>query len=572
MPNETLRASIIRLAHANPAIRADILPLVTDRVAEGKRGPGSVWKTEGGNWRAMNDKGEAKSFGDDQEAAKAHAGKGGKSKKNETGSNVDPDVMEARRPSISDDLKEYGTHVSVDALKPEHREAIKDYNLEVVGTDAAQAVEIARKIKEGIKKGSDICKMNPPVCEGNKGLTRDKMPQIEGEKTVKQMLEAVKKDGTPDEEARAKGKAMVEAGADPKSDKTIMQTMIDHFKKNGVKTRRTKIPVGMLKATQSEIKAEKTYGMADAHLKGKFPNIGDSVVVSRDGHILDGHHRWAALLTIDPSRDMNVQVIDMDMDDLLKEAQAIPGVYKADFEGKPLDESEQKKYKSEATTKFNAKGKRASADVQAAYNAAMDADRAQIEAATIRLAHTRPDLRAALHPVLGHIRTDRAVRAAVAGSNEIHGKAEAFWRSVDNAVRERDFARRSNMMDGINALILKMTPGQREELIEYIQWAAPQQGWGRGTNSDQSAILMLKHPQRTASRVPKGTPTHVNLWALSDTLRENGGRVPARMPAVRVPHLRRCLAAGLIEEVGGGFALTPLGAKMLSDAGLPSYQ
>ena len=92
--------------------------------------------------------------------------------------------------------------------------------------------------------------------------------------------------------------------------------------------------------------------------------IDASVVVSRDGHILDGHHRWAALLAIDPSRKMKVKVIDMDMKDLLEESQAVPGVYKADFEGNPLGEDDQKKYKSEAKSKFKGKGqgKKASAD------------------------------------------------------------------------------------------------------------------------------------------------------------------------------------------------------------------
>lgn len=418
MSDATLRAGLIRLAHSRPDLRPTILPMLTDRVAMEFDSQEALDKYLKDHPKA--DKSKHKIKGDKSK------GEGDKpEKEKDIKFKVKDSEIDARRPSLSDDLKEYGADATVDKLKPEHREVIKDYNLEVVGNDAAQAVEIARKIKEGIKKGSDICKMNPPVCEGNKGLTRDKMPQIEGDKTVKQMLEAVKKDGSPDEEARAKGKAMVQAGADPDSDKTVMQQMIDHFKANGVKTRKSKAPVGMLKATQSEIKAEKTYGMADAYLKGKFPNIGDSVVVSRDGHILDGHHRWAAMLTVDPSREMNVQVIDMDMDDLLREAQSVPGVYKANFEGTPLDEAEQKKYKAESSTKFKAKakgkgkGKRAfdftaGFDVQASYNRVADADRTAMENGVIRLAHARPEFRSSLRSVLAHIKNDRAVRAAFA--------------------------------------------------------------------------------------------------------------------------------------------------------------
>lgn len=255
--------------------------------------------------------------------------------------------LEKRRPKIdSADLSAYPVNAEADDLSPEHREEIADYKLSIVGDDARQAVEIARKIKEGIKKGADVCKLNPAICAGNLGLTRDKMPQIEGDKTVKQMLES------SNELDKKKGQAMVHAGADPNSDKTILQHMLDHLEKHGVKTSRAEVPVGSLNATQSEIKAEKVYQMADAHLKGKFDKIDDSVVVSKDGHILDGHHRWAALLAIDPAKKMKVKVIDMTMKDLLKEAQVVPGVYKANFEGTPLDEEEQKKYKSESKTTF----------------------------------------------------------------------------------------------------------------------------------------------------------------------------------------------------------------------------
>jgi len=274
------------------------------------------------------------------------------------------------------DLGKLPDDAGVKDLPPEAREEISDYKISVVGKDAKTALGISRKLKKGIDRAADICKMNPTVCQDNKGLTRDKMPQIEGEKSVKDMLASSKPDDV------AKGEAMVQAGADPKSDKTIMQQMVDHLKSNGISTTRKKMAVGKLKATQSEIKAEKVFSMADAHLKGKFDNIGDSVIVSKDGHILDGHHRWAALLTIDPSREMNVQEIDLTMDELLEEAASLPGVYKADFSGKPLSKADQEKYKSENKSRF--KGNKKSSLYQS----------------VVRLAHSNPRLRPHLLPIL----------------------------------------------------------------------------------------------------------------------------------------------------------------------------
>jgi len=288
-----------------------------------------------------------------------------------------------RKRELPNDLEKYGLRADPKDLAPEHREEIKEYNLDVVGQDAAQAIEVARKIREGIPKSADVCKMSPPVCEGNMGLTRDKMPQIEGGQSVKEMLatdeertsgatfehpeskKEVKFDELPKatqdkykakwEEDRRKGQAMVEAGADPNESRTVMQQMLDYLDSNGVRTIEQQIPVGELRATQKEIQAQKTFGMADAHLRGKFNDIDASVVISRDGHILDGHHRWAALLTIDPSRKMNVKVIDMDMRDLLQESQAVPGVYRADIRGEPLGKKEQEEYKASSQSTFTSK-------------------------------------------------------------------------------------------------------------------------------------------------------------------------------------------------------------------------
>ena len=120
-------------------------------------------------------------------------------------------------------------------------------------------------------------------------------------------------------------------------------------------------------------------------MKNNFKTIGNSVIVSKDGHILDGHHRWAALLTVGPDREMDVQVIDMTMDELLAESASFPGVYKADIKGDPLPEEAQKKYKSENKSKYKKK----------------DTDKkSSLYGSIVRLAHANPKFRPLLLPLL----------------------------------------------------------------------------------------------------------------------------------------------------------------------------
>jgi len=130
-----------------------------------------------------------------------------------------------------------------------------------------------------------------------------------------------------------KGKAAVEAGADPKDDRPVMTHLLDDLKKEGVKVEKKAIPVGQLKATQKEIKAGKTFGMAHHYYKGEFdPAEEVEIIVSSDNHILDGHHRWASLLVADPSRKMKVIQVDMPMKEFLRRSFKQPGVYRADLQ------------------------------------------------------------------------------------------------------------------------------------------------------------------------------------------------------------------------------------------------
>lgn len=210
---------------------------------------------------------------------------------------------------------------------------LPEYCLEVVQDSVIPAASIARQLRTGIERAADFCGLSPSACADNLGIPRNKMPQIE-KSSVAQLQRAGD---------WAKAKAVLASGGSMASKLSPQQQLLRHLRASGVKTSRRRVPVGRLKATQKEILASKSWGMADAHLKGKFPDIDEEILISSDGHILDGHHRWAALLLVDPHRTMRVLQIGMPIRNLLKTANDFPGVFLADFEGRPLPKQRRKK-------------------------------------------------------------------------------------------------------------------------------------------------------------------------------------------------------------------------------------
>jgi len=224
------------------------------------------------------------------------------------------------------------------------RQEIPEYKLTIISggdedeapteADIKRAKAVFYQVKRGIHEAADICKMSPPVCEQNLGIERRNMPQIP-EESVKKLLASDK------ESDRKLGQAAVDAGADPNDDRPMTEIFVDWLKKKGIKvTTGKKIPVGQLKATQREIKAGKTFSMADAYYTGKYDPTKKPIIVSSDGYILDGHHRWASMITADPSAEMEVIQIDMPMRDILEKSFEMPGVFRADLQGNPVKADE----------------------------------------------------------------------------------------------------------------------------------------------------------------------------------------------------------------------------------------
>jgi hypothetical protein len=68
------------------------------------------------------------------------------------------------------------------------------------------------------------------------------------------------------------------------------------------------------------------------------------------------------------------------------------------------------------------------------------------------------------------------------------------------------------------------------------------------------------------ARAPKGTPTSLNVWAMARHF-AGAARAPRLMPPTDIPHLRRCLVAGLCVVEGEEIVLTDAGREAIARSG-----
>lgn len=92
------------------------------------------------------------------------------------------------------------------------------------------------------------------------------------------------------------------------------QELVARLKDENVTLNRVSIPVGILKPTQTDISKEKVRNIVDKGMEDKkfMP------LVSKDLHILDGHHHWAGLLEEDDDKIIDAWLINLPMHELLE--------------------------------------------------------------------------------------------------------------------------------------------------------------------------------------------------------------------------------------------------------------
>ena len=152
----------------------------------------------------------------------------------------------------------------------------------------------------------NLCQITVPgtnlYCDNNLGIPREDMPQFKGKPQP----------GTPAADMP------VDKNGEVDTEPLFKQMLAD----KGVKVLDTEIPSDSLKATQSELVGSKVAGMTKALEKDpNHPAITAPIYVSRDGYVVDGHHRWAAVtsaaIKAGKPTDMKVRVIDMDAKDII---------------------------------------------------------------------------------------------------------------------------------------------------------------------------------------------------------------------------------------------------------------
>lgn len=154
---------------------------------------------------------------------------------------------------------------------------------------------ISRVASQRVVLADDLCQTFPAICHGNLGLSRSEMPQI-------------------------------------KSDK--VNEFLDDLEEDGISVHRNQhIAVSKLKATQNEIDSIKVKEMMLLPL-GKLE--GKPILVSSNGFILDGTHRWAALLALNGNNRMPCHVIGLPIKQLIKKVFEFDNVFKKDINDKKV--------------------------------------------------------------------------------------------------------------------------------------------------------------------------------------------------------------------------------------------
>lgn len=216
--------------------------------------------------------------------------------------------------------------------------------------------ELQKELGDRIKKENkpphfNLCEVSIPgtnkFCDENLGIPREKMPQLGGKPKPGSQGEAKAK-RIADENVRKKMGLGIDTPIPPSRQSeydelyskeninhvNVEQEFEDYLKSEGIAVSPpVEVPASSLKATQSELVGEQVVGMVDSLEEDpNNPFITAPIMVTKDGYVIDGHHRWAAIQTYNmkhcppngpkPCISMKVRIVDEDIQTHIPRANA----------------------------------------------------------------------------------------------------------------------------------------------------------------------------------------------------------------------------------------------------------
>jgi hypothetical protein len=195
--------------------------------------------------------------------------------------------------------------------------AVTPIERQQISTVIDKLAELGKQAKEKGEQAPNfnLCQVSIPgtnlYCDGNIGIPREDMPQFKGTPEPGSPADKLPRDSSGEVDTEEFFKEMLN--------------------KQGIKVSEpANVPADRLKATQSELVGVKVAGMASVLEDPNHPAYGKitaPIYVSNDGYVLDGHHRWAAIVAHnaahpDKQIPMQVRVIDEPIRPLVKRSNA----------------------------------------------------------------------------------------------------------------------------------------------------------------------------------------------------------------------------------------------------------
>ena len=189
------------------------------------------------------------------------------------------------------------------------RWAVPDFDLlqhMAMAVDKDEVNVILDKLAAGSGGDMDLCDVSVEgtnlFCKENKGIPREDMPQLLGHPNP----------GTPADKMQRNSRGEVNLG----------DAFAKHMREKGVSTSVTQMNAATLKASQRQLNGKKVATLRDVYERGQLEMT--PFIISSDNYVVDGHHRWAAIVAaeFDKGQEIFVPVerFSMSIMPLLKEA------------------------------------------------------------------------------------------------------------------------------------------------------------------------------------------------------------------------------------------------------------